>query len=459
MPPILNLDLLSYIDQKVDALKRAPVNDKSTALLITKLLIRVVHLAKWSNNPLDLIQGIRKLGTILTTSLPKSIIIGNIIRRILFLIRDEIDEDLKDSLVNSLFSLLSTKDADIGSLNREKSVSVSGEKSVSEYGEKSVSEYGEKSVSDRSGEKSVSDGSGAEKSISNSSGVEKSISNRSGAENSVSNRSGAEKSISNKSGADKSKSGSDPRSGSDSITKKDSDLRSGSDLRSIIIQGIKDLEDEIKNVYDGIEPMSVDVIHDNEVLLTPTPNSETVLRFLIKARTKRKFTVLVTENYPNHIHQAHLFVKKLAENNIEAVLIPDTLTYAVMSRVGKVIIGSNGVFVNGGCKSNSGVANVVECAKEHKTPVFAVAGLYKLSPLYPFDRDDLIEVGNSGKVLNYHDSKLVNNVEVVSNPLDDYIPPEHIDIYITNIGGFAPSFIYRIVLDNYKQEDTNLVDV
>lgn len=138
------------------------------------------------------------------------------------------------------------------------------------------------------------------------------------------------------------------------------------------------------------------------------------------------------------------------------MIIPDTTVYAVMSRVGKVIIGTNAVFANGGCLSLSGVASVVECAKEHRTPVFAVSGLYKLSPLYPFTRNDLIEVGNSGKVLSYEDFELVDNVEVVVNPLEDYVRPEHIDIFITNVGGFAPSFIYRIVLDNYRSEDNKL---
>lgn len=232
--------------------------------------------------------------------------------------------------------------------------------------------------------------------------------------------------------------------------------KQSSDFRSIIIQGIRDLIDEIQNVKEGIETMSIDLIHDNEVLLTPTPTSDTLLHFLIKARSKRKFTVLVTESYPNDIKAAHKFAKELSNHKIETIVIPDTTTFAVMSRVGKVLLGTKSVFANGGCIANSGVASVVECAKEHKTPVLAVAGLYKLSPLYPFNRDDHIEVGNSGKVLNYDDFKLVDNVEVVINPLDDYVPPEHIDIYITNIGGFAPSFIYRIVLDNYKTEDTNL---
>ncbi|KAF6009471.1 hypothetical protein HII13_003550 [Brettanomyces bruxellensis] len=202
------------------------------------------------------------------------------------------------------------------------------------------------------------------------------------------------------------------------------------DLRSIVIQGIRDLIDEIASVHENIAQMTVEMIHDNEVLLTPTPGSETVLNFLLKASLKRKFTVLITENYPNDIKLCHKAAKKLAEANIETVIIPDSTIYAVMSRVGKVLIGARAVFANG------------------------VAGLYKFSPNYPFDRDTLIEVGNSGKVLPYKDSDLVGKCEV-TNPVLDYVPPEFIDIYITNIGGFSPNFIYRIVLDNYRTDDVD----
>lgn len=352
-------EILSLIDPVVSQLKRHQFDGaKDIALAISHLLMRVISAARWTN-PYDLISVIRKVGVILIKAQPREIITGNIVRRVLALIRDEIEtEDAENStntpMMNSMFSLLSTNN------------------------------------------------------------------------NHTDNK--------------------------EQIQLK----KQSSDLRSIIIQGIRDLIDEISNINEGIETMSADLIHDNEILLTPTPTSETVLQFLIKARAKRKFTVLVTENYPNDIQQAHKFVKTLADHKIETILIPDTTTFAVMSRVGKVIVGSNAVFANGGCMSASGVSNVVECAKEHKTPVFAVAGLYKISPLYPFNRDDLIEVGNSGKVLNYDDFKLIDNVEVVTNPLDDYVPPEHIDIYITNIGGFSPSFIYRIVLDNYDSEDNKL---
>lgn len=227
------------------------------------------------------------------------------------------------------------------------------------------------------------------------------------------------------------------------------------DMRSLVIQGIRELMDEIQSVHENIELMTVDLIHDNEILLTPTPGSETVLKFLLNASLKRKFTVLITENYPNDINLCHKFAKKLAEANIETVIIPDSAVFAVMSRVGKVLIGTRSVFANGGCVTAAGVATVTECAKEHRTPVFAVAGLYKLSPTYPFNREKLIEVGNSGKVLSYGDRELVGQCEI-TNPLYDYVEPDNIDIYITNIGGFSPNFVYRIVLDNYNQEDVDL---
>lgn len=359
MADIVTPEILALVDPVVSELKRHQIGgDKDIALAISHLLMRVISAARWTN-PYDLIDIIRKVGTIIINAQPREMITGNIIRRVLALIRDEIEtENNNDNtpMMSSMFSLLSTNN----NTNKKEHYQLK---------------------------------------------------------------------------------------------------RQSSDLRSVIIQGIRDLIDEIQNVNDGIETMSADLIHDNEILLTPTPTSETLLHFLIKARSKRKFTVLVTENYPNDIKAAHKFAKTLASHKIETIVIPDTTTFALMSRVGKVLLGSKSVFANGGCIANSGVANIVECAKEHKTPVLAVAGLYKLSPLYPFNRDDLIEVGNSGKVLNYDDFELVDSVEVVTNPLDDYVPPEHIDIYITNIGGFAPSFIYRIVLDNYQAEDNNLEEV
>ncbi|GCE97961.1 GCD complex subunit gcd7 [Zygosaccharomyces mellis] len=228
------------------------------------------------------------------------------------------------------------------------------------------------------------------------------------------------------------------------------------DFRQVAIQGIKDLIDEITNIDDGIQQIAIDLIHDHEILLTPTPESKTVLKFLLKTRERsnRRFTVLVTEGFPNNTAKAHEFAKKLAQHNIETIVIPDSAVFALMTRVGKVIIGTKAVFINGGSiTSTSGVSAVCECAHEFKTPVFAVAGLYKFSPLYPFDVEKFVEFGGSQKVLPQMDPE--HRLDTL-NSITDYVPPENIDIYITNVGGFAPSFIYRIAWDNYKQVDVQL---
>ncbi|ANB13958.1 translation initiation factor eIF2B subunit beta [Sugiyamaella lignohabitans] len=227
------------------------------------------------------------------------------------------------------------------------------------------------------------------------------------------------------------------------------------DTKADIIEGIQELIEEISNIDDSIAGMSVDMIHENEVLLTASPNSKTVLEFLLRASQKRTFTVLVTEGFPNEVTASHEFALTLSKAGIHTVIIPDTATSAVMSRVGKVIIGTRAVLANGGCVSSSGVALVCEAAKDYRVPVLAVTGLYKLSPLYPFDIDQLIEVGDTGKVIGFNDTGLMDKIGVM-NPVYDYVAPEHIDIYVTNIGGFSPSFTYRIILDHYSNQDVSL---
>ncbi|CCH41722.1 Methylthioribose-1-phosphate isomerase [Wickerhamomyces ciferrii] len=328
-------------------LKRRQISGSYFVALETcQLLMRVISAARW-NNTNQLIEQIRQLGKTLINAQPREFTCGNIIRRVLAIIRDEVYETTENEnmtpMISSMFSLLST--------NVEKKEPIAPPVPTN------------------------------------------------------------------------------PRI----------HHNKNHDLRSIIIQGIRDLIDEISNIDDGIEAMSVDLIHDNEILLTPTPDSKTVLKFLLKARQKRKFTVLVTECFPNRTSIAHSFAKELSDAKIDTVVIPDSHVFAVMSRVGKVIVGARSVFANGGTVSSAGVAAVAECAKEHKTPVFSVAGLYKLSPTYPFDVENLIEVGNSGKVINFSESNLVQHADI-TNPLFDYIPPEHIDIYITNMYVFIHPF-------------------
>ncbi|KAG0669460.1 Translation initiation factor eIF-2B subunit beta [Kluyveromyces marxianus] len=350
-------DINVVIDSFIDRLKRKQVVGSYQAALETlQILMRYVSAIRWTSTD-DLITQIKKFGNSLEKAHPYEYTCGNVVRRVLSMIRDEIEEEQNtaEPMISSMFNLLQ-------------------------------------------------------------------------------------------------------KPMTDAKVKKTQDTRV--DVRQTIVQSIRDLIDEIKNIDDGIQQIAIELIHDKEILLTPTPDSKTVLRFLLKARDRhsRNFTVLVTEGFPNNTAVAHEFAKKLSEHDIETIVIPDSAVFALMPRVGKVILGAKTVFTNGGTiSSTAGVSSVCECAREFKTPVFAVAGLYKLSPLYPFDVEKMVEIGGSQHVLPTTENDRVGTVALETiNPIADYIPPENIDIFITNIGGFAPSFIYRVVWDNYKQEDVNL---
>ena len=44
----------------------------------------------------------------------------------------------------------------------------------------------------------------------------------------------------------------------------------------------------------------------------------------------------------------------------------------------------------------------------------------------------------------------------VANPMFDYVPPELISLFVTDTGGYTPSYIYRLLAEYYTREDYDL---
>ena len=220
-------------------------------------------------------------------------------------------------------------------------------------------------------------------------------------------------------------------------------LTAAKDFRAEIMEGIQEILEELNQADDQIAGYSLDYIHSNETILTYT-SSITVQRFLLKAATKRKFTVIQAEAFPDEtvIGQAkgerddelrsELFQKPLTAAGITVILIPDSAVYALMSRVNKVILDTHIVLPNGGVLVAAGARGIAKAASMHRTPVIVLGAVYKLSPAYPFNIDSFLENGDPGDVISYGDGDLVDRVEL-ENPLFDYVPPDLIDLYITNL--------------------------
>ena len=93
--------------------------------------------------------------------------------------------------------------------------------------------------------------------------------------------------------------------------------------------------------------------------------------------------------------------KSLVNMGIETTIIPDSAVFAVMSRVSKVILSAHAVKANGGMIAISNSLVVTTAAKHYSTPVVVCSGLYKLSPLYPYDIDAFTHYVNPDPVFEF----------------------------------------------------------
>lgn len=124
--------------------------------------------------------------------------------------------------------------------------------------------------------------------------------------------------------------------------------------------------------------------------------------------------------------------QSLSSAGISTFLVPDSSTYALMSRVNKVILGTHAVLANGGMFAITGSLITATAAREHSTPIVVCTGQFKLTPLWNLYHEyGAQDFGNPSDVLGFEEGDLVDKVEVV-NPYYDYVRPELIDAFITN---------------------------
>ena len=221
------------------------------------------------------------------------------------------------------------------------------------------------------------------------------------------------------------------------------------DFRAEVVEAIDEIIEEISQADNQIAGYATEHIHSNETILTYTA-SVTVQKFLLKAAKHRKFTVIQVESYPNNSDSTHALVmgklrdpskkqqgqqafhRTLTAAGVTVILVPDSAVFALMSRVNKVLLATHAVLANGGLVAACGAEIITKAAYMHKVPVMVLSAVYKLSPQYPFDLDSLIEYGKSDDLLQGDGVDLVDSIEVM-NPLYDYVPPESVDLYITNL--------------------------
>jgi len=226
-----------------------------------------------------------------------------------------------------------------------------------------------------------------------------------------------------------------------------------SNLKSAIMDSINELISELETCQDNIATQALEYIHSKEIIMT-FGKSVTVEKFLKKAARKRIFSVIIAECAPD-LHGQDL-AKSLAESNIETIVIPDSAVFAIMSRVNKVIIGANSVMADGSLKAANGAQAIALAAKHHSVPFIVCVGLFQLSPMFVCSHDhDNTNKFLSPDSLQFKDGELLSKINMY-NPQFDYIAADLITLLISDVGGNAPSYLYRLLTEMYHQQDYEL---
>lgn len=226
-------------------------------------------------------------------------------------------------------------------------------------------------------------------------------------------------------------------------------------LKSALLEHISEFEAELETCAENITQQASEHIHSNEIILT-IGKSKLVEEFFKKAATTRAFEVIVAEGGPSL--NGHEMAINLSKAKIKTTLISDVAIFAMMSRVNKVIIGTHTVMANGGLRALSGSHTVAQAAKHYSVPVMVLLPLYKLSPLYlcSHEQDGFNQhVSPLQGVINSNNAPLLERIHVY-NPVFDYVPPELVTLFISNTGGNAPSYIYRLLSELYHPDDYEL---
>jgi translation initiation factor eIF-2B subunit beta len=427
-------------------LKRRQIrNSRPCAIATTALLLRVVGEFK-GRDAAKLVERIRQVGRQLTSAQPREVVVGNIVRRVLGLVREVVDEnmDVETNATSDVGQNAQQQAHDASPHRPHLASSISSfsplkhavtEPMDSSFQSEAMSDSGELSRRPPLLTSHTSYAPGSSAPLAHSlfglfshPDTPSAASTPTGQQSPIGK--GALTSMNLERLADFSK------------------TNLNVDLKAEVMDGIRELQDELEQSDELIAANALDHIHSNEIILTHTA-STTVQKFLLAAARKRKFTVVHAETHPHDHTATHGIVltgkkreagdddeveawKPLIAAGIEVYVIPDTHVFAIMSRVNKVILATHTVLANGGLVAAAGAAMIAKAAKEHQTPVVVVSGVYKLSPVYPFDIDELIEYGDAGSVVPYEDGDFVDKVDV-ENPLYDYVPADLVDLYITNL--------------------------
>lgn len=373
-------------------LRRRQINDpEQCAIATANLLLHVVSKSKWTSVD-HLLQRVHDVGKKLVLARPKELVIGNLVRRVLYLIRSEAEEDRAGN----------------------------GDDSVSEMSNLPGDEPQHHPAF------STPPGSGATSppprppprlmtlASTGSFHVPKSMFNM----------------LNDSPSALGSLVGSPFGRGSGSSTPMShTQVANITALREEVLDGIGELKDEIASADEQIAAYAEPQVLPGSTVLIYRPNS-TVEKFLLAAAKRRKFTVLIGMDSPKQaeeFNKSSTLREQLKKLNCDSMVLAGSVS-AHMSRVNTVVLNARAIAPCGAVVVDAGVTRIARSAHNANKTVIVLGAVYKLCPQDVPDLDTLMDIGGPN-MSRYGD---MNGIDI-RILLTEYIKPDLIDFYITNL--------------------------
>ncbi|KKA26574.1 hypothetical protein TD95_005389 [Thielaviopsis punctulata] len=431
--------LEASIEYLVSLFKRRQITGhKDCAIATSHLLFQVVKYSKWSDED-QLMGQVCRVGKRLADALPKELAIVNIVRRVLSVIRDEANEDRDNDGFSDTASDVCENGPSTPVQQQQNHAAFSSYYAPSTSIDETLGNIAPPRLQRQATMSAISSFS-----------TPKSLFNILSASPSGT----AFTSPTKTSGA------STPRGAPSKTARTDS-------LRSEIMNAIEEMKDEIDQVGEQIAGFAEAQIRPGEYVLVHEP-SIIVSRFILKAASKRRFTVLIACKAGPHGYESRAvsasskdgekvpyesFRRELTKAGITVINVMASGMSTYMPLVTRVVLGARAILANGNVILESGAGVVSLAAKAHGRPVVVLGGIYQLSPDSPFDEASLVEWVDPSAAVPYDDGAIICNEITVRRPVTEIVPADLVDMYISNLGTHCQYQLSSLIMEHYKAED------
>lgn len=220
------------------------------------------------------------------------------------------------------------------------------------------------------------------------------------------------------------------------------------ELKAEALDGLREIVDEIGQAADQIAGYAEDHIHGGEMVMTHG-SSTTLQKFLMGAAEKHHFTIVHVEGSLEDLTSTHNMIltgkvsgikdsveededdpfEPLASLGCIIRVISEAEVFGWMPMINKVIYAPRVVMSNGSVVDQAGARNIAAAASCYDTPMVVLSAVYKLSPMHPFKPEEFAEMGNSMSVARSGDWE---GIDVMSWTAD-HVEGEKVRVYITNL--------------------------